>query len=148
MGDSLKSDEVETSSFEKIFYEQFPYYLAMGMDYDLFWRQNPFLVKCYRKAYKLKQETKEYELWKQGLYFYEALNDVSPVLQAFAKNGTRPRPYSKKPYGIEEYEKDNREIKTKEENEKDVEKERLKARLHFMNLTRMLQKSFKENEGK
>ena len=115
------------------------------MTYELYWKEDPFLVKAYIKAYKLKNEAKEYELWKQGLYFYEALCDVSPVLQAFAKNGTKPRPYSKKPYGIEEYEK---EEQTEIDKQKKIENERLKAKLHFLNLTRMLQNKFKENEGK
>ena len=32
----------------------------------------------------------------------EALCDVSPVLHAFAKKGTKPLPYSSKPYAITE----------------------------------------------
>ena len=32
----------------------------------------------------------------QGLYIYEALCDVAPILHAFAKPGTKPLPYSEK----------------------------------------------------
>lgn len=34
------------------------------------------------------------------MYIYEALCDVSPILQAFAKKGTKPAPYSSEPYAI------------------------------------------------
>lgn len=142
MGDSLEEGEVQTFSLSEKFEELFPIYLVMGMTYELYWKSDPQLVKAYRKAYKLKQERKEYELWKQGMYYYEALIDVSPILHAFAKNGTKPRPYSSKPYGIEEYEK---EIETKEDKQRKAENERLKARLHFMNLTRLLKKQFSKN---
>ena len=120
-------------------------YLAMGMTYDLYWREEPQIVKAYRKAYKLKQERIEYELWKQGMYYYEALLDASPILHAFAKKGTKPRPYPSKPYGIEEYEKENQ---TKEDKQKKIENERLKAKLHFMNVARLLKKQFSTNGEK
>lgn len=120
-------------------------YLAMGMTYDLYWREEPQIVKAYRKAYKLKQERIEYELWKQGMYYYEALLDASPILHAFAKKGTKPHPYPSKPYGIEEYEKENQ---TKEDKQKKIENERLKAKLHFMNVARLLKKQFSTNGEK
>ena len=55
---------------------------------------------AYRKAYELKQEQRNSELWLQGLYVYEAILDASPILQAFAKSGTRPRKYTEKPYDL------------------------------------------------
>lgn len=81
-----------------MFHEVFPQYLAMGMTYELFWDEDCMLVRDYRKAFKIRQEQMNYAAWLQGMYFYEALCDVSPVLHAFAKNGTRVRPYSDKPY--------------------------------------------------
>lgn len=109
----------------------------MGMSYEEFWHGEFNLVKSYQEAYKLKQEIKDYELWKQGLYFYEALLDVSPILQAFAKKGTKPRPYPDKPYGLKDVEQE-----TEEDKQKKLENERLKATLHFKNLVRALQKEF------
>jgi len=110
------------------------------MSSEEFWHGNPRLARSYREAYKLKQEIKDYELWKQGLYFYEALLDVSPILQAFAKKGTKPRPYPDKPYGLQEKE-------TEEEKQKHIENERLKAQLHFTNLVKFLKKQFGEKNG-
>lgn len=76
------------------------------MSYDLFWNGDVDLVVSYREAYKLKCKEKadeqNYTAWLQGRYIYDALCAVSPVLHAFAKNGSKPLPYHKKPYGFEE----------------------------------------------
>lgn len=77
-------------------------YLAMGMTGAQFWEQDCTLVRAYRKAFMIKQERENYLAWLNGLYIYEALCDASPVLHAFAKSGTRPRPYPEKPYEFAE----------------------------------------------
>lgn len=76
----------------------FPYYLVMGMTSEQFWEQDCSLVKAYRKAFQVKQERENYLAWLNGLYVFEALTDVSPILHAFAKSGTTARPYPEKPY--------------------------------------------------
>ena len=78
------------------------------MTYDQFWRDDPKLVKAYRKAHELKKEWANQDAWLQGMYFYEALCDVSPVLHAFAKSGTKPFPYPQKPYGLTEEEEEQK----------------------------------------
>ena len=70
------------------------------MTYDQYWNDDPSLVKYYRKADEMRKERLNEEKWLQGMYFYEALCDVSPILHAFAKKGTKPQPYSGKPYSI------------------------------------------------
>ena len=60
----------------------------------------------------------------QGMYIYEALCDVSPVLQAFAKKGTKPTPYSSEPYAITE-----EQIKEKREREERLRFEKTKAKM-------------------
>ena len=112
----------------------------MGMSYEEFWHGNPRLVESYREAYKLKQQIKDYEFWKQGMYVYEAFLDASPILHAFAKKGTKPYPYPSKPYGVEQAE-------TKEDKEKKVENERLKAIVHFKNLAKIIGKQFGEKKN-
>ena len=82
------------------FYELFPYYLSIGMTPEQYWEGDCTLVKYYRKAEELRNEKRNQELWLQGMYIYEAICDVSPILHAFAKKGTKPTPYSTKPYAI------------------------------------------------
>lgn len=87
-------------TYTEKFYELFPYYLAIGMTAEQYWEGDSTLVKYYRKAEELRNEKRNQELWLQGMYFYEAICDVAPILQAFAKKGTKPTPYSSKPYPL------------------------------------------------
>ena len=98
--------------------EAFPYYLLMGMTSEQFWEQDCSLAKAYRKMFRLKQERENYLAWLQGLYIYEALCDVSPVLHAFAKSGTQPRQYSEKPYEFETPRKKTKEETNREKMDK------------------------------
>lgn len=87
-------------TYTEQFYNHFPFYLSIGMTYDQFWNDDCELVVYYRKANELRKARKNQELWLQGMYIYEALCCVSPVLHAFAKSGTKPLPYPDKPYAI------------------------------------------------
>jgi hypothetical protein len=87
-------------TYTEKFYELFPYYLAIGMTAEQYWDGDSALVKYYRKAEELRNEKRNQELWLQGMYIYEAICDVAPILQAFAKKGTKPTPYSSKPYPL------------------------------------------------
>lgn len=89
-------------TYTEQFYEVFPYYLSIGMTYEQFWEGDPTLVKYYRRAAEIKNERKNQELWLQGLYVYEALCDVAPIMHAMAKRGTKARPYPEQPYAISE----------------------------------------------
>ena len=101
-------------TYTEYFYEVFPFYLSIGMTADEFWNQDCMLTKYYRKAHEIKQNRKNEELWLQGLYFYEALCDVSPLLHAFAKAGTKAHPYPTEPYARTEKETKLREDKARE----------------------------------
>ena len=87
-------------TYTEKFYELFPYYLSIGMTPEQYWEGDCTLVKYYRKAEELRNEKRNQELWLQGMYIYEAICDVSPILHAFAKKGTKPTPYAEKPYPI------------------------------------------------
>jgi hypothetical protein len=112
-GESERKVRSPFLTYTEQFYEVFPYYLSIGMTYEQFWDGDPHLVKYYRQADELRIDRKNQELWLQGLYVYEALCDVAPILHAMAKKGTKAQPYPDKPYAITEKQR-KREIDEQE----------------------------------
>ena len=146
MGDSLNNlNKVEGVSLSEQFEKACPIFMNIGMSYKEFWEDDPTIARGYLEAFKIKQKTeirnKEWELWKQGMYVYEALIDVSPILHAFSK-AKKPLPYPEKPYFNEDLEKDNE--KTQEQKQQEEENERLKATVFFSNWARATTKQFKK----
>lgn len=148
MGDSwIISNKAEYIFLYKRFKELCPYFINMGMTYEQFWEDDPTITKAYFQSYKMKlreeTEKEQYYMWKQGMYIYEALCDVAPILHAFSKNGTKPLPYSKAPYGFENKQKEIEE--NREPTNQEVENERLKAQIFFANWSRATQKQFNDS---
>lgn len=97
--------------------------MSIGMTYDEFWNGDVSMVKAYRKAYELREKRRNQEFWMQGMYFYEALCDASPLFRFTMKKGSiRPEPYIKEPFPITEA-----EVREREEREAQKKEERLKA---------------------
>ncbi|MBO7712417.1 MAG: hypothetical protein J6S85_02540 [Methanobrevibacter sp.] len=99
------SDDGDTPfnhSYSQIILENLPFYLMCGMTYTQYMDEDCELAIYYRKKYLLEEERYNYHAWLQGMYVYEAVADVSPVLHAFAKRGTEILPYAKEPYPITE----------------------------------------------
>lgn len=97
--------------------------MSIGMSYDEFWNQDVNRVKAYRKAYELQEKRRNQEFWMQGMYFYEALCDASPLFRFTMKKGSiKPEPYIKEPYPITEA-----EVRERKERDARIKEERLKA---------------------
>ena len=116
--------------------------MSYGMSYDEFWYGEAYRAKFYRDTYLIKVRQKDEELWLQGMYVYEALCKVSPILHAFSKKGTQPLPYSSKPY-TSNIESNKNEV-DKEQEEKNAQ---LIARIHFENWARSMKKKFEKKQG-
>lgn len=97
MGDGVTDPSPQKETMGAIFERLCPIFLSYGMPYDLYWNGDVCAAKAYLKAEEYKRQRKNEELWLQGMYIYSALCDVSPVLHAFAKSGTRPSPYMEHP---------------------------------------------------
>ncbi len=75
-----------------------PVYLSMGMTSEEYWKGPPYLTVVYRKAWDLKKEQRNHEMWWQGFYTHEAVAAViSPVLK---KRGEKPFEYPKEPHRL------------------------------------------------
>ena len=134
--------QVEDTYLTKLFEEQCPIYMSYGMSYDEFWYGDAYLTQFYRDSYKIKVRQMDERMWMQGMYIYEALCDVSPILHAFSKKGTKPLQYPTKPYLAE-----NSQLQTKEEKEQEEKNAQLIARLHFENWARLMQQRFNKKQG-
>lgn len=67
-------------------------------------------MQAYRKAYKLRKEEKNWELWLQGLYFCHSLNVA--LSNAFDKNAKAeylPKPFDLFPPTQDELEERSRQ---------------------------------------
>lgn len=72
----------------------------MGMTPEQYWDGDPMLAKYYRQAEEIRNERRNQELWLQGMYIYDAILCVAPILHVLAKKGTKARPYPTQPYAI------------------------------------------------
>lgn len=122
-GGESENDSASLVSYTEQFNLYLPFYLSIGMTYDQYWNEDCCLVKYYREAFKLQRDRNNEQLWLQGMYIYEAFCDVSPILNAFAKKGTKPLPYPTQPYAITKEEVERRRV----EKEK-AEYEKMKAK--------------------
>lgn len=85
-----------------------PYYLAIGMPYEVFWYEKPTMVKAYLKAHELRNMQKNQEMWVQGIYNFKAFRSV---IEAFAiglseKKSGKPSEYPSEPIPFTETEKE------------------------------------------
>lgn len=136
-----EKSRVESVSLSEIFEELCPIYMGYGMSYDEYWYGDCFKAQYYREAYEIQIKHKDEEFWMQGMYIYDALCRVSPILHAFSKSGTKPLPYPEKPYSTL-----LDENKSKEDKEQEIKNEQLKARLHFEKWARETAKQFNKNK--
>ncbi len=115
-----------------------PFYISLGMTYEQFWYGDPTMTKDYAEAYRLKEKREAEKMrwitWEQGLYVYEAICAVSPVLRAFSK-ATKPLPYPERPHGLTKNEEEDKKIK-------EIEKERdiYRTQIFFQNWVRSMKK--------
>lgn len=124
-------------SLEERFHKEFAQLLAIGMSYDEYWRGDPYLVLDYIEAENLRRKRQNEVAWLHGLYTYEALCCVSPLLHAFASKGTKAIRYPDKPYGLFGTEEE-RHKETEEEREEREEQEAVRARAYMYNMMRAL----------
>ena len=140
-------DKVESDfPLTKLFELWCPIYMSYGMSYDDCWNGEPRMCKFYKEAYDIRRKRDDEDAWWQGLYIYDAFCRVSPVLNAFAKNGTKPLPYVDKPYTQSDKYKQINEKLSDEEEQKLIENERLKARVTFDAWARAVNRQMKTKE--
>lgn len=87
----------------------------MGMTYEQYWDADPYLAVAYRKAYKIRRNTENYNAWITGLYVYDAFSVC--LSNFFRKKGATKQEYIERPvdiFPITEKEKRKREREERE----------------------------------
>lgn len=84
------------------------------MTAEQYWDGDCNLVIYYREADELRKQRENEAAWLQGMYIYDAISRLSPILRAFSKKGTKAKPYMEEPYPINAKQIENK----KEEKEK------------------------------
>ncbi len=125
MRGELDKSSTPLLSYTEQFYSHLPFYLSIGMTFEQYWNEDCCLVSYYRKAHEIKSKRDNELAWLQGMYIYEALCDVSPILNAFAKNGTKPHKYPTEPYAITA-----KDIRLKQEKKEQMEYEKKMAKMN------------------
>jgi hypothetical protein len=75
----------------------------MGMTSDEYWNQDASLVRAYRKAHEIRREEKNFELWLQGRYIYDAIAMLAPILRtSLSKKPVKAEKYMERPYPLTE----------------------------------------------
>ena len=116
--DGVEGETSAPFSYQKLFEDQCPIYMSMGMTYDEFWFGEPERAKAYRKAHELKKKQLNEQLWLQGMYFYEAICDVAPILVSYPSKNAKVHPFSSEPYALTKKEQEERERKESERKQK------------------------------
>lgn len=127
-------------AYTQKFYDVFPYYLAIGMTPEQYWEGDCELVRYYRKAAQIRQDLKNQDAWLQGMYVYQAIGNLAPILRAFAKKGVKAISYPDQPFAFDTKQKDERQ-------EAKREKQDEKAKAYFQALALSLNKKFQEKGG-
>ena len=75
-----------------------PIYMSWGMSWEQFWHGDCEAAKHFRKAAKLRERQRDYELWLQGLYVREAV--LASIGNAYLEKGKEPFTYPDEPYSF------------------------------------------------
>lgn len=63
--------------------------MAIGMSYDEFWNQDPYLAVYYREAHELKRDEENQKMWWNGMYTFIA---ISTALSNIHFDGKKHKP--------------------------------------------------------
>lgn len=87
--------------------------MAIGMSYDEFWNQDPYLAVYYREMHEFKRDEENQKQWWQGLYTYIA---ISTALSNIHLDG--------KKHKINQYLQEPLRIRPKTEEELEADRQR------------------------
>lgn len=115
--------------------------LALGISEELFWTLNPKKLHPYLEAEKLMQEKRDAEMWRMGMYVYDAVRTAVGNVVNGRKSQAK---YMDKPL-LEQYKEAKQEVELTED-EKMRQVEALFMSLETLSTNSKLAKQQKESE--
>lgn len=103
-----------------------------------YWDGDAALAGYYRKAEEIRRERENRQAWLQGMYVYDAISRLTPIMHAFAKKGAKAEPYPSEPYPLNE--------RARKQAEAEKEKSRMEAGKRY--LQALMAQNNKRFEGK
>lgn len=88
----------------------------MGIGAAEFWQLNVRTLRPYLLAENIKREERNYFLWLQGAYIYDAVGVV--VANAMSKKGAQRKDYLKEPVRITPLTEEEKQIRAEKERRK------------------------------
>lgn len=88
------------------------------MTEEEYWRGDPNLVVAYRELNKMKMESRNHDMWLQGMYIHEGF--AVALQNGFSKKGSKKAKYPQKPYEIFPKTETDKKASAKEEREKAI----------------------------
>lgn len=113
------------------------------MTYEAYWDGDASMAKYYRQMDILNKERRNYDLWLQGAYIYEALLDASPVFNPLSVK-KKPLPYRETPIPFTANE--NKKVE-KLNRQKQLENGREAMRLMMIEFNRNFEERMKKEGG-
>lgn len=116
---------ITSHSYTELFEQLCPYYMALGMTYDQFWRDDFSIVKYFKKMDEISRERENQKLWLQGYYIYQAIGSYAEIIPAFPKKGAKVYPYVEEPLPITKIAQEEREEKKRQERFENIKRKML-----------------------
>lgn len=139
MDSGLTEDKPKAkATLSKIFREAFPHYLVMGMTAEEYWDGEPWLVRSYREAYRIRIDNQnriaDRDAWRMGEYIRHALASVPITVNGFAPKNHHMHEYPEKPM-TEQYEEQKKQEaqQKREENQQQLALAMFQAFVEKMN---------------
>lgn len=111
MGDGDVTNS-KPASFSEVFDSQCSQYLFMGMTYEQYWEQDPWIAKYYREAYEVRRDAENANAWWNGMYTFTAICTALSNIHLDGKHH-KINEYPKEPFRIRE--KSEEEIKKEQD---------------------------------
>ena len=118
-GASFSEIEKPQSNYTEYLDALCPYYLMYGMTWDEFWNDSLWKLRAYWQKHQFEIESRNQELWLQGIYIMEAVATV------FGGKNNKSK-YPDKPHRITELTETEKDAETRKK------VERLRANLNDM----------------